>query len=206
MPLTREQLQSLNVGINEATLLGVEFDPERRIAAATLAVLSLPETGPMADDPRVQFLFRPVGRIVASLREGHWDDPTAELVKFEVTDLLAVVQSFGGLAIYGWEFFDVDDSTSYDRWAKRVSLDYSSGTDGLTHTVELFQSAEHRTLDLRLWFDELMVRTAAGEVISWEEFAAGGKRWWDGLYTGDERTKNSGISPLNSGGGLPPLA
>ena len=143
-----------------------------------------------------QFLFWPIGRVVASLRTGHWDDPTAEIVKFEVEDLLSVVQSFDGLDIYGWEFFDVNDGKGFIDWASRVSLDYRSGSDGLIHTLDLFQEGAERHLDLRIWFDELMLRNANGEEISWEEFVAGGERWWNGLNRGDERTQGFGIELL----------
>ena len=196
MPLTTQQIQGLDIGLNEATLLGVEVDTDRRLAAVTFAVFTLPESGPPSADRRVQFLFWPIGRVVASLRTGHWDDPTAEIVKFEVEDLLSVVQSFDGLDIYGWEFFDVNDGKGFIDWASRVSLDYRSGSDGLIHTLDLFQEGAERHLDLRIWFDELMLRNADGEEISWEEFVAGGERWWNGLNRGDERTQGFGIELL----------
>src|SRR5262245_32108018 len=80
--LTEEQCAGLNVALNEADLLGFEVNAERRMAAATFRVLTLPEIGPAPDDRRVQFLFRPVGRVAASLRDGRWDDPGAPIVPF----------------------------------------------------------------------------------------------------------------------------
>jgi hypothetical protein len=44
-----------------------------------------------------------------------------------------------------------------------------------------------------IWFDDLEIRMRGVEVISIDEFGAGGKRWWDGLRDGDERTQGSGI-------------
>jgi hypothetical protein len=43
--LSAEEKKSLGVALNEAMLLGVELDPARCLAAATLAVLTLPEAG-----------------------------------------------------------------------------------------------------------------------------------------------------------------
>ena len=40
--------------------------------------------------------------------------------------------------------------------------------------------------------------TLAGSEVSLEDFAAGGKRWWDALFQNDPRTLSSGIVPLTS--------
>jgi hypothetical protein len=196
MLLTKEQIQGLNTSLEESNLLGIEVDPDRRIAAATFAVLTLPQTGAAPADRRVQFLFWPVGRVAASLRNGRWYDSNAEVVKFNIADLLLVVQSFNGLPIYGGEFFDVPEAKSFARWAERLSLDYRSGSDGLSHTLDLFQEG-HRHLEIRLWFDEFEIRNPAGAVIPLSEFMVMGQRWWDGLYSGDPRTQGFGIFPLS---------
>ncbi|MGH2848543.1 MAG: hypothetical protein ACRDL0_21490, partial [Thermoleophilaceae bacterium] len=74
--LTEEQKNGIGVALNEASLVGIEVDQERRWAGVTLAVLTLPpEGGPEPQDPRVKLILSPVGRLAASLRLGHWDDP-----------------------------------------------------------------------------------------------------------------------------------
>src|SRR5260221_8868724 len=100
MRLSEHERKRLGVALTEADLLGFELDPERRIAAATLRVPTLPDSGPPPQDRRVQLLLRPVGRVAASLRNGRWDDPAAEVVPFAIDDLLTTVQSFGGLPVY----------------------------------------------------------------------------------------------------------
>jgi hypothetical protein len=64
--------KDLGVALNESNLLGFEVDSIRRIGAATFCVLTLPADGPPPDDRRVQMLFRPVGRVGASVRNGLW--------------------------------------------------------------------------------------------------------------------------------------
>ena len=136
-----EKLRSeLGVALNEADLLGFEVDAVRRLAGATFRVLTLPAEGQPAEDRRVQMLFKPVGRVIASLRNGLWNDDTAEVVPFALSELLNVVQSFGGQPIYGWDFFDIHER-EMDRWAHRLSLDWRSGTDGLSRSITLFQSS-----------------------------------------------------------------
>lgn len=201
-PPTLDELKmELNVAFNEATLLGAEVDAERRVAAVTLDVLTLPSEGPPPEDSRVQLILHPVGRVAASWRMGSWDDPNAEVVPFPLERLLEVVQSFGGQPIYGWEFLDAHDK-DMARLRRRLSLDWRSGEDGLSHSLSLFQESASRKvqhLDLFLWFDELVVRRPDGTTHSLEDFAAGGQRWWDALYAGDQRTEGQGISPLRKG-------
>jgi hypothetical protein len=189
-----------NVALNEATLLGAEVSPERRMAAITLSVLSLPEVGPAPEDRRVQLLLSQVGRVAASLRHGRWDDENAAIEPFELEDLLPIVQRVGPSPIYGWKFLDSPDVGSFQRWSDRLSLDWYPGDEGgLSHTLLLFQEAgDAEFLDLCIWFDDLVIRRHGVEIISIEEFGAGGKRWWDGLYAGDERTQGVGIHPFKA--------
>jgi len=192
-----EQLRTdLDVALNEADLLGFEVDAERRLAAATFRVLTLPIDGPPPEDSRVQMLFRPIGRVAASLRNGVWHDEAAEVVEFALSELLGVVQSFGGQPIYGWKFFDLHDKAP-PTWASRLSLDWRSGADGLLHTISVFQecAGPARHLALCVWFDELEVRRPDGTVVPLQEFAAGGRRWWDAMFARDKRTEGHGIFP-----------
>jgi hypothetical protein len=196
-----EELRTdLGVALNEADLLGFEVDPGRRIANATFRVLTLPAEGPPPADRRVQMLFRPVGRVAASLRNGFWNDEAAEVVPFSLAELLGVVESFGGYPIYGWEFFDVHDR-ELARWGNRLSLDWRSGADGLSRSISVFQCSNGgpvRHLDLCVWFDELEVRRPDGSTIALEEFAAEGRRWWDALFARDKRTEGHGIIPVSA--------
>jgi hypothetical protein len=89
---------------------------------------------------------------------------------------------------------------------KRISLkersfesQLGSGEDGKSQTISLFQegAVEDRHLDLCVWFDNIKICTAQGQEIQLDDFIAGGKRWWDGLYADDPRTRDKGINPLS---------
>ena len=79
---------------------------------------------------------------------------------------------------------------------RQLSLDYSYGNDGMTHSIVLFQEGVERHLDLCVWFDELQVFDPKFQVIPLASFIAGGVQWWNATYAGDSRTSNSGIVPL----------
>lgn len=193
----------LGIALNESDLLGFEVDANRRVAAATFRVLTLPKSGPAPEDRRVQMLFSPIGRVAASLRHGRWDDASAPVERFELSQLLDVVQRFGGQPIYGWEFFDQPEN-KLAKWGNRLSLDWRGGSDGLSRSITVFQESfgpEQAILDLCVWFDELQVRRPDGETVPLEEFAAAGRRWWDGLHAGDSRTQSHGIVPGGPVGG-----
>lgn len=197
MKLTQEDIDGLGVALNEATLLGFEVSEKDRVAAVTFEVLSLPEFGNPPSDSRVLFVFAPVGRIAASLRLGRWDDNTAQVVPFTIDQLFDVVQDFGGQPIHGWKFFDVDHE-QIKRWVERLSLDCLWEPKSLSHSITLFQEGNGKHLDICLWFDDFIITDPKGNEISLPNFIAGGKRWWDGLYSGDKRTNGYGISPLRS--------
>jgi hypothetical protein len=171
---------------------------EERWAGVTLAVLTLPDDElPEPDDPRVQLILQPIGRIAVSLRAGRWDDASAQVVPVSHVDLGAVVESFGQQSIYGWDFLDVPDSEGLAGWADRLSLDWYGDPAAMSHSLTLFQEdlTEDRHLDLRIWFAELRIFDANRAEIPFDEFTAGGIRWWDALHAGDERTKGHGIVP-----------
>ena len=198
MKLTQDQLDGLGVALNEATLLGLEVDPQRLRAAATLTVLTLPPDGPEPADPRRQFIFYPVGRVAASLRHGRWDDAAAPVEAFSIEQLLSAVQSFGGQPVYGWKFIDRDDG--FSRWSRRLSLDFAGDHTAMEHSITLFQegATQNKILEIRLWFRELEIRDPQGEVILLDDFIAGGVRWWDAMYAGDSRAQGHGIIPAKA--------
>jgi hypothetical protein len=192
MTLTSEELSGLGVALNEATLLGVEVDPTRRLAGLALAVLSLPIQGPPNQDPRVQLLLSPVGRVCAV----RFVEDAVQLLTID--QLHQAVQDFDGCPIYGWEFLDTPFTEP-----EHVSLDLTfPGPGGRSHSLAVFQEASAKgRLDLRIWFDALTVHTPAGDLVSLADFIAGGRRWWDALDTGDPRTAGRGIISLKRRGG-----
>ena len=207
MTLSEAQKRGIGLALNEARLLGLEFQAADRIVNTTFQVLSLPKQGPVPPDPRVVLVFHPVGRLAASLRHGYWDDEQAAIENVQLDQLLSIVQSFGGGAIYGWNFIDLDDEV-LEQWQNRLSLDHRAGPEGQTHSILLFQeggSPDHpRHLDIWIWFDQVRVFDAKLKEIELEEFIAGGKRWWDGFYAGDARTANVGLNRFPPGEGPPP--
>ncbi|MDO9352742.1 MAG: hypothetical protein Q7T55_03555 [Solirubrobacteraceae bacterium] len=181
MRFSEQQLSAFGVALNEATLLAVEVNPELRRAVVTIeppvAGTDLAIDGRLiddADDRRVQLVLEPVGRVAASLRHGHWDDPRALEEPLELEQLEEVVADFDGAPIYGWEFIDVDDEEGCDRWNDRLSFDWSTGDDGTDHTLDLSQAhGITRHLDLRLWFDVLTIVGSDEREIPLKTFLAG---------------------------------
>jgi len=182
-----DDTEGLNIGLNEATLLGLELDPSRRLANGTFAVLSLPESGEVPSDRRVQVLFVNVGRVAATLTQP--DQPGA--VPVQIEQLLDAVQSFGGRAIYGWEFFDIKDNPLQPSGAgKSLDIEFEDGSRA--HSINLFQEDGQeggRRIDICIWFEGLALLTPDGNEVDLEEFVAGGRRWWDAFHKHDPRTQ-----------------
>lgn len=193
-----------NVALNESRLLSAQVDRTARKALLWFEVLSLPVQGP-AGDGLIAIELAGVTRIAASLREDHLDDD-AQALPLPLDQFDAVVRGFGGSAIYGWEFVDPAPGT-WQRWKDRLSTDEIFAADPRpTHVIELFQqgATSNRVLEFRLWFNELRVMDRHFHPIGLTEFAAGGRRWWDALFAGDERASGSGIIPTAADGTNPP--
>jgi hypothetical protein len=106
--LTKSDIEGLNFALEEAQLVGVEVDARNRKAGVTLVILWDPESGPPPDDLRSQLVLEPVGRVVASLRHGSWDDRKAAVEPLEIRDLPRVFKRLrGDQSVYGYRFFDV---------------------------------------------------------------------------------------------------
>jgi hypothetical protein len=195
--LTPEHIEGLSVALNESTLLNVEVRSAQRLAEVTLRLLSLPEAGPMPDDPRVRFNLREVSRVAASLRHGAWNDTTARVEPFSIDQLPQVVESFGGLAVYGWEFFDLAHHDP--SWEERLSLDWRGARAPNGHSVHLFQEGTGRHLDLSIWFRDLTCSTPVGTDLALEDVIAAGRRWWDAFHAHGPRTQGTGLVPLDNG-------
>jgi hypothetical protein len=193
VPPSARQITEFGTALNEATLLSVSVSTPQRGVSVTLAVLSLPEGGgPEHEDGRVRLVLSQVGRIAGSLRQGPWDDPSSLVERFPVEELPGVVESFGQQAVYGWGFLDVPDDGEL---AERLSFDWRAEPGGLSHNLRLFQELGDRTLVFRVWFDHLRIMTPTREDVSFDEFTAGGVRWWEAWKLRDPRTDGHGIIP-----------
>jgi hypothetical protein len=189
-------ISGLNVALNEAEWHNARVRADTSEAMLDFRVLALPEVGPepSEDDRVLRLRLSYVGRVAASLRNGRWDDDSAETVAFDLDDLNDVVHGFGVLPIYGWEFFDPPES-GWNRWKDRLSVDeyFSDGSEA--HVLELFQEGNDRHLDLRIWFNGLSGYSLNNEPLALPDVVASGKRWWDALFAGDERVRGHGIVP-----------
>ncbi len=168
--------EDLGIALNEASLLFVRCERDLRRIVVGVNVLSLPEDGPESDDQRRLLELQRVSRIVCSYRGGHWDDEDAPTLSLTTEQLSEVIVDFGQVPIYGWEFVDAGD-VQFDRWARRLSLD-ETWAEGGAHTIDLFQDASDRILDIRIWFEDVEVRTSGGDLVPLDSFAGGGRRWW----------------------------
>ena len=189
----------IDTALNEATWRSIELLPDRAEVRLVFDVLTLPD-GPSGEGhARVELVLEDVRRVAASYRLGHWSDPSAEVVAVSISELPSVLTLFGGLPVYGWKFFDPPSKgpgDSWTRWRRRLSLDARWARGRTAHVLEVFQETPARILAVRVWFDTVRVFDQTARELTLDQFVAGGVRWWDALFAGDERTKQSGISPL----------
>lgn len=193
MKVTTAIAEGLAQAVNEASWISGVVDVPVATVELVLDVLTLPESGPAPANSRRLLRLTGASRVVASYREASWDDDTAPPAPLEPDGLTQLIDDFGALPVYGWEFIDKGDE-QFDRWRNRLSFDVTASGTG-SHTIDLFQEDGNRILDFRAWFAELSVSDESGTEIPLSEFIAGGTRWWDAMYAGDARTEGVGIYP-----------
>ena len=198
MLIDDELRRRIGLALNEANLLGVQFDRNSKVISCTFALVAMDKDGNVPEDNRLLFIFRPVGRFVASYRMVNVDSSSETVEIFEPDSILDIVQTFQRLPIYGWDFINCGDQI-FDTWKDKLSFDYASEHGaGLTNTIDLFQDGGSRHLDLRIWFDDFEIMKPTYETVELEEFLDNGKRGWDAIYSNSEKMSHFGIIPSKS--------
>ena len=203
MIFSEEDKIGLNVALNEADVLAVDFDKTKRRCDVHLDVICVDEEGRVPDDRYVKITLFPVGRMLASYRMGLWNDESADVEAFECEGLSDVTRSFEGLSsLYGWDYIDCKDKY-FSSWKDRVSMEFASNEDdGSAHTIDLFQESARgasRHLDMRIWFDGMSIFDREGKTIVLQDFIARGKAGWDRIYGGGQDAQSEfSVVPLKA--------
>ncbi|MBL1073304.1 hypothetical protein JK358_02730 [Nocardia sp. 2] len=189
-------INGLNTALSEATCLGIDVDAAAARIRLELDVLHLPVDGPPPANHKVHLTLTGVSRVAASLRRQRWDDLEPVVLPLTADSLREAVLSFGGGALHGWEFFDLDDK-SWAQWKKLLSFDAVLSDRPAAHMLEFSQEEgiDPRELDVRVWFDSVEVADLDGKPIPVTEFIGGGVRWWQAHDKGDPRTMRPNIVP-----------
>jgi hypothetical protein len=110
--LTPHIQDELNVTLNEATMLGFEFDPKSQRLGLTLSLLALPEGPEPMSEQRVLFIFGNLTRLVVSFRDGAWNNPHAKSEGSQVSQYLSPSLIVVGTAGQGVGMLLFDPSVS----------------------------------------------------------------------------------------------
>ncbi|BCK52302.1 hypothetical protein [Nocardia wallacei] len=186
----------LNTALAEATCLGAAVDVAAARLRLDLEVLTLPLDGQPAADRRVFLTLTGVSRVAASLRKQEWDDLEPKIFPLTLDTLGEAIAGFGGGALHGWDFIDVDDS-GWSLWRELLSFDTTISDRPAAHVLEFSQQEgiDPRELDVRVWFEGLAVETADGRPLTAADFVAGGQRWWKAHDACDPRTMSPNVAP-----------
>lgn len=147
--------------------------------------ISMNSSGEFPKDDRHIVTFTNFGRIAMSYKMGSWDDENAQLILIEP---YAVQQHFDELnldSMYGWEFINLG-LEEFGKWSDKLSLDLTKREDwNSLNTIDLFGEqvgTPEVTIDIRIWFDEMSIKTFEGKELSLQEFTENAQRGWDQMY------------------------
>ena len=170
----------LNLALNEAGLIGLDFDEKRKTVFVTFYPIAIQSDGTVPQDNRFLFAFRNVGRLATSLTL----DKGEKAIQFSPAELAEKMNEYKNEQIYGWEFIDNGDKLIKE-WESNMSFDYiMSAKFNEQHTIDLFQEDRYskKSIDLRIWFDYLEIFDSQLNPITIQTFIDNGRRGWEKLY------------------------
>lgn len=175
-----QYLDGLNHALNEATVLGLDLDLEKRYVYVTISPIALLVDGSVPKDNRLLLAFENVGRIAASLTPGQ----TSKAMAFEPSKLAEKFDEFKYEKIYGWEFINNGENL-FKRWQEDKSFDLILlSNHDQQNTMDLFQEDKYssKSIDVRIWFEHFHIYDNELCPVEFETFISNGKRGWEKLY------------------------
>jgi len=193
----------LNHALNESRLTEFSIDRKLNKVSVVFETVALNEDGTIPDDSRVVFSFINVSRLAGKLKLGEWNDESAKTETFQPEELTERLLNYKGHSMYGWEFINVDNSDKeFEKWENDSSFDiklFDCQND--VNTIDIFSehfSEKPKTLDLRVWFEEIEIESLNGIPMTTQEFIDRGVRGWNAIYEGNNgMTKAHGIVALS---------
>jgi hypothetical protein len=149
--------------LSRSQLWGLELEPRFRVLAVTLELAPDDGPWPLGDDRRVQLLCHPVSTILGALHR--FDTDEAQLVTFEVDQLVEVAAAFGGSTLTAPMFGRPEPRPG--QWGPQFSLEgRSSAPDGRTRTVTIEVADAAARLQVFVRCDTVEVRDALGQPLA----------------------------------------
>lgn len=185
--ITQEIKDGLNYALNEASIIGLDFNAGQQTVYVTFYPIAIQQDGTIPNDNRFLFAFRNVGRLASSLTI----DKDTKAIKFDPDQLADKMSEYKNEQIYGWEFIDNGDAI-FKSWKDNKSFDLVITTEfDKQHTIDLFQEDKlsRETIDLRIWFDRLDIFDSNLKPFDIQTFIENGRRGWSKscwVWTGAE--------------------
>ena len=183
---TQDIKDGLNLALNEANIIGLDFDEKQKVVYVTFYPIAIQQDGTPPSDNRFLFAFKNVGRLASSLTL----NKDAKAIQFEPKQLANKISEYKNEQIYGWEFIDNGDLI-FKEWEDNKSFDLIINNDFVKqHTIDLFQEDKYSTksIDIRIWFDIIEIFDSNLKSFDIQTFIDNGKRGWDKLYESGWKT------------------
>lgn len=190
--ITQDIKDGLNLALNEATIIGLDFDEKCKTVYITFYPIAVQKDGNIPDDNRFLFAFGNVGRLASSFTL----DKDTPAIKFDPNQLGDKMSEFKNEQLYGWEFIDNGEVVFMD-WSDNKSFDLIISNDyDKQHTIDLFQEDKYtrKSIDIRIWFDNIEIFDSNLNPFSIQTFIDNGKRGWDKLYESGWKTTETELN------------
>lgn len=178
--ISQDIKDGLNCALNEATILGLDFDENKKTVYVTFNPIATQSDGLIPQDNRFLFAFKNVGRLASSLTI----DKSAKAINFEARLLADKMSEYKNEQLYGWEFIDNGDKI-FKTWEHNKSFDLILDNNfERQHTIDLFQEDKYskKNIDIRIWFETIKIFDSSLKPVDIQTFIDNGKRGWEKLF------------------------
>lgn len=175
MAISKEIREGLNIILNEASIINIEFNEIENYIFCKFELLREKDN----KTPNIaNFKFENIFRFVAKYSEKVED--IIKVKKINPNEISYYVGKFINKDIYGWDFINIEKSNFN---FENSSFDYiTSESYDEQDSIELFQDDFDEDIEIKIWFGKFEIFNELYQKINIEDLILRQKKIWDSIF------------------------
>lgn len=175
MAISKEIREGLNIILNEASIINIEFNEIENYIFCKFELLREKDN----KTPNIaNFKFENIFRFVAKYSEKVED--IIKVKKINPNEISYYVEKFINKDIYGWDFINIEKSNFN---FENSSFDYiTSESYDEQDSIELFQDDFDEDIEIKIWFGKFEIFNELYQKINIEDLILRQKKIWDSIF------------------------
>lgn len=175
MKISEKLKNGLDIVLNEAAILGLDLNEDENYLSCKLELLQ--ENG--SEIPNyVTLKLENLKRYISAYKTDIQN--SKKIIQFHPNQIAEYLQNFIHKDIYGWEFFNVENSNfNFDK----LSFEYITDTNYTNfNSLELFQEGFNDDLEIKIWFERVRFFDEKNNELNIEQLIAQQNKIWETIF------------------------